>query len=99
MITTTTRSMHCTVAHLAITLALPTRSLPRLDPITGDDLSHVRIPLALDDRPHQLAPNLGVLRPHLLQKLWPPTQVRRQEAGTDAKGLDPVVTQNPVPRK
>lgn len=77
--------------------SLLTSLLPVLNAIAADNLASVLVSLPLRDSPDELSPSRRLARSKLLELLRDTTQVRSQEARADAKRLDAVFIQQPVP--
>lgn len=75
----------------------PRESLPVLNTSGADNFTSILISLSFSNCPNKLSANRWITRTELLELLRITTQVRSQEAGADAKSLDAVLTQQPVP--
>lgn len=75
----------------------PRESLPVLNATAVDNFTSIPVSLPLSNRPDKLAPNRRLTRAQRLELLRHTTQVRGQEARADAKRLDAVLKQQPVP--
>lgn len=75
----------------------PHESLPVLNATPGDNFPSILVSLPLSHSPNKLSSKRRLARTHLLELLRHATQVRSQEARADAKRLDAVIMQEPVP--
>lgn len=73
------------------------RSLPVLNATSADNFPSILVSLTLGNSPNKLSANRRLTRAQFLEPLRHPTQVRSQEAWADAKRLDAVLMQQPVP--
>lgn len=75
----------------------PGKSLPVLNASGADNFTGILVSLSLSNSPNKLPSDRWLARTQFLESLRITTQVRGQEARADAKSLDAVLMQQPVP--